>query len=71
MNNWSRNPTKNIPLKRCLFGRVRFVKNAIKTKFIYEGWGIAFDGEGSWSFDNEFARNVVIFGVDIIIISYQ
>ena len=25
---------------------------------------MALDGEGSWSFDNDFARNVVIFGVD-------
>ena len=25
---------------------------------------IAFDGEGSWSFSNDFTRNVVIFGVD-------
>ena len=25
---------------------------------------MAFDGEGSWSFDNDFVRNVIIFGVD-------
>ena len=35
-----------------------------KSKFNYNGRGIAFDGEGSWSFDHDFARNVVIFGVD-------
>ena len=26
--------------------------------------GIAFDGECSWSFGNDFSRNVAIFGVD-------
>ena len=34
-------------------------------KYIYlQCRGIAFDGEGSWSFGNDFARNVIIFGVD-------
>ena len=47
-----------------MFGRVKLVRNAIQTKFIYNGRGIAFDGEGFWSFDNDSARNVVIFGVD-------
>ena len=28
------------------------------------GYGIAFDGAGSGSFDNDFASNVIIFGVD-------
>ena len=42
---------------------VKLVRNAIKSKFIYNDWGIAFDG-GSRSFDNDYARNVVIFGVD-------
>ena len=31
---------------------------------MYIGYGMAFDGTGSWSFGNDFARNVVIFGVD-------
>ena len=31
--------------------------------FIWYSWGIAFDGEGFWSFDNASARNVLIFGV--------
>ena len=30
-------------------------------------WRIAFDGEGSLSFANDFARNIIIFGVDIIL----
>ena len=64
LNTWPRNPTKNFTLKDSLFGTVKLVRNKIKSKFTYNGRGIAFDGEGSWSFDDDFARNVVIFGVD-------
>ena len=39
-------------------------KKCIKCKFTYNGQGIAFDGEGFWSFDDDSARNIVIFGVD-------
>ena len=28
------------------------------------GYGVAIDGVGSYNFGNNFARNVVIFGVD-------
>ena len=35
----------------------------MKSKFAYNGRGIAFDGEDLWSFGNEFDRNIVIFGV--------
>ena len=31
---------------------------------MYSGYRIAFDTAGSWSFGYDFARNVVIFGVD-------
>ena len=37
-------------------------KNSAK-KF-YSGYGIAFDGKVEWSFGNDPARNVIIFGVD-------
>ena len=30
----------------------------------YSSYGIAFDGNGEWSFDNGYARNIVIFGVN-------
>ena len=43
LNNWTRNPTSNFPLKNCLFGTVKLVWNAIKNKFIYNGWGIEFE----------------------------
>ena len=47
-----------------MFGTVKLVRNAIKSKFIYNGWGIEFDGEDEWSFGNNYAGNVLIFGVD-------
>ena len=31
---------------------------------MYSGYGIAFDGKGSWSFSDDFARNVIMYGVD-------
>ena len=31
---------------------------------MYSGYQIAYDGAGLWSFCNNFARNVVIFGFD-------
>ena len=40
------------------------VKICDKAKWVYSGYGIAFDGEGSWIFGNVFARNVVMFCVD-------
>ena len=40
------------------------MKNCDKSKYVCSGYRIAFDGLGSWSFGNDFARNVVIFGVD-------
>ena len=64
LNTWLRNPINNFTIKNCLFGTVKLERNAIKSKFTYNGRGIAFDGEGSWSFGNDFARNVVVFGVD-------
>ena len=44
-----------------MFGTVKLVRNADKSKFTYNGRRIAFDGEGSWSFGNDFD---VIFGAD-------
>ena len=43
---------------------LKLVRNAIKNKFTYIGRVIEFDGEGLWSFGNNFFRNVLIFGVD-------
>ena len=40
------------------------MKNRDKGKYVYSEYGITFDSAGSWSFDNVFARNVIIFGAD-------
>ena len=61
---WSRNPTNNFKLKNSLFGATNIIKNSDKEKWVYSGYGIAFDGAGSWNFGNDFARNVKIFGVE-------
>ena len=29
---------------------------------MYSSYGIVFDGKGEWSFRNDYARNVIIFG---------
>ena len=42
------------------------VKNSHKEKHVYSRHGITFDSAGSWIFDNEFARNVIFYGVDNI-----
>ena len=47
-----------------MFGATNIVNNSDKGKYVYSGYGIAFDGEGEWSFDNGIPRNVIIFGVD-------
>ena len=64
LNTCPRNPIINFILKSCLFGTVKLTRNADKSKFTFNGRGIAFDGNGMWSFANYFVRNVVIFGVD-------
>ena len=61
---WPRYPTSNFKIKNCLFGPTNIVKNSDKEKYIYSGYRITFDSAGSWSFDNDFARNVLIFGVN-------
>ena len=41
LNNRPRNPFNNFPLENCLFSTVKLVKNAIKSKFTYNGQGRA------------------------------
>ena len=36
----------------------------IQSNFTHNGRGIAIDGEGSYNFCNDYARNLAIFGVD-------
>ena len=61
---WPRNPTNNSKFKNCLFGATNIVKNSDKEKHGYSGYRTMFDSTGSWSFDNDFSRNSLIFGVN-------
>ena len=41
-----------------------YSKSSDKEKWIYSGYGLAFGGKSECSFGNDYARNVIIFGVD-------
>ena len=47
-----------------MFGATNIAKNNDNSKYVYGCCGIAYDEAGSWSFGNDFCRNVLIFGVD-------
>ena len=48
-----------------LFGAVKISKNVNTSHYKYEGYGICFDGESSFSFGNRIdAKYVIIFGVN-------
>ena len=51
-------------LENCLFGSVKLIKNTDINKYKYFGYGIGFD-RNSFSIDNEIARNIIIFGLDM------
>ena len=44
--------------------RIAYLEQLIQFKYLYSGSGITFESAGLQSFDNDFARNVIIFGVD-------
>ena len=56
-----RNPTNNY-----LFGATIIVKTSDREKYVCSGYGMTFGSAGGCSFDNDIARNVVIFGVEIV-----
>ena len=64
LNNWSLNHINNFSLESCLFCTVKFIRKKIKSEFTYNIWEISFHRKCSWSFGNEFARNIIIFGAD-------
>ena len=64
LDGWPRNPPNNFKFKNCLFGSITVIKNSDKEKYVYSGYGITFDSAGSWSFNNDTARNIIFFGVD-------
>ena len=49
LNTWPGNPVNNFFLKNYLSGTVKLVRNTTKIKCTYNGRGIAFVGESSWS----------------------
>ena len=55
---------RNFTIRNCLFDATTIVKNSEEEKYVYRYYGIAFDGKGEQSFDNNTARNAVVFGVD-------
>ena len=59
-------PLNNFKLKNCLFGATNIVKNSDKEKWLYRGYGVTFDGAGSWNFGNDCAKNVVILLLIIV-----
>ena len=61
---WSGSPTNNFKFKNCLFGRTNIMKSIDKENYVHSGYGITFDSQGFWIFDNDTARNVIIFSVD-------
>ena len=46
-----------------MFAAVELTRDAAKKKFVENVYEKAFNTFGSWSLDNEFARNVVIVDV--------
>ena len=71
LDTWSKNPVNNFKLNNLVIGATNIVENSDKEEWVYSGYRIAFEGAGSWSFDNDFDRNVIIFGVDNISSSYS
>ena len=55
---------RKFTLENCLFGAPNIVQNNINDKWVFSGYGIAFDGGDWWSFGNGTARNVITFDVD-------
>ena len=46
LDNWQKNLLRNLTQKSCLFGATNMIKNNDKEKYVYSGFGIAFDGKG-------------------------
>ena len=60
------NYNENIALENCLFRAVKLTKNDDISKYKYSGYGIGFDGYGTFLFPSSgFGQNVIIFGVDM------
>ena len=64
LNTWPSNPSNKFTLTHCLFATLKLARNADKSYFTCNSPRIAFVGQDSSIFGNDFARNVVIFGFD-------
>ena len=62
---WDRGYDDYPTLEKSLFGAVKLVKNADIDNYKYSGYGTEFDRHRTFSVDNEFGKNVIIFGVDM------
>ena len=61
---WSQNLNADFILKDCLFGAIKFTKNADPDKYSYSGHGIGFDSCSLFLFPGfDWVKNV-IYGVD-------
>ena len=58
---WPKVSLRNFTLKNCLFASSNIVKNSDKEKYVYSGYGIAFDRKVEWSFRNDYDRNFITF----------
>ena len=61
---WPKILLRNFTLKNYLFGATIIVKNSDKEKYVYSGYVIAIDRRDEWSFGSNYARNIMISGVD-------
>ena len=50
---WPKIPLRKFTLKNCLFGATNILRNSDREKYVYSGYGIAFDGKGLWSFSKD------------------
>ena len=60
LDTWPKNPLRNFTLKNCFLGATNTVERHVKERFVYSSYGISFGGAGDWSFNNNFARKVII-----------
>ena len=52
LDNWPKTALRNFALKIAFFDAMNIAKNSDKSKWMYSGCGIAFDGKSEWNFGN-------------------
>ena len=60
----AKNCAQKFYIKSCLVIATTTLKDNDKENYVYNGCGVASDGKGLWSFNDDFGRKVIIFGVD-------